>query len=110
MVFPAATSVVVVVVVIVIVFVAVAVAVVVAKQHVCSRRVQTAQVGSDPARAARKFNLIVVPAWSMNKPWPPPPAIASAACPGGPSWIRLTIPGCSEHSEASLENDFRVFN
>jgi len=30
-------------------------------------------VGSDPARAARKFNLIVVPAWSMNKPWPPPP-------------------------------------
>ena len=34
-----------------------------------------AQVGSDPARAAKKFNLIVVPAWSLNKPWPPPPVL-----------------------------------
>lgn len=33
-------------------------------------------VGSGPARAARKFNLIVVPAWCMNKPWPPPPVKA----------------------------------
>ena len=61
-------------------------------------------MGSDPARAARKFNLIVVPAWCMNKPWPPPPAIASAACPSEQS-LQVSI-----HVQTILGRDVRVPN
>lgn len=39
-------------------------------------------VQSDPERAA-KYNLVAVPAWQQNKPWPPPPVPLRRRVPGG---------------------------